>query len=104
LEWVGTPRLGYGDALAILHLQPPQQSALYRELHPQDYDRTRESQVLELLTVLVAQMQALVGNQSGVKPSQLPKAFDDLFAKQRPALDEATVLAEIAAMEARLRG
>jgi hypothetical protein len=73
-------------------------------LHPQDYDRTRESQILELLTVLVAQMQDLVGNQSGVKPHQLPKSFDDLFAKQRPALDEATVLAEIAAMEARLRG
>lgn len=65
---------------------------------PEHYDHTRESQILEILAVLLAQTQLLLGNQSGVKVSKLPESFDDLIQKPKHTtrLSESEILAAIA--------
>lgn len=100
---MGTRRLPWEDARAIVWQQRPEQSAVWRALHPEEFDRTREVQVLEFLSVLVAR-----GNATGaihdVKESQLPHRFEDLFEKPKAQVvaSEAEVLAQMAAIDARL--
>jgi hypothetical protein len=97
LEWMGTPRLPWGDALAIVAMQPPTQSAVFRELHPDEYDMTREVQILEVLAVIMQTANIQRGNPSGAKSSTFPRTFSDLFAKQQkaPKASEEEILAGI---------
>lgn len=87
--------------MAIITEQPPAGSAVWRALHPKDFDRTREAQILELLSVLVQQGNILRGNQTGRRNPKLPEKFEDLFEpdpQQEPeqSVDEERILAEIA--------
>lgn len=93
---MGTDRLPYGDALAILQMQPPDRSALWRELHPDLYDRTAEVVRLEAVAVLVAQLRAL---WSGEK--QMPRTFEDLLPPKpkQVTLTEDEVLAAMRAFD-----
>jgi hypothetical protein len=95
--------LSWGDAAAIIWQQPPHLSAVARALHPEEFDRTREVQVLEFLAVLV-QRGNFLGAMNDVKESQLPHKFEDLFEKPKAqmAASEAEVLAQMAAIDARL--
>jgi hypothetical protein len=104
LEWLGTPRLPWGDAVAIVTMQRPEQSAVYRELHPDDYDRTRITEVLEILAVLTQRGNIARGNPSGAKGSDMPQQFNDLLAKRpkAPRATEEQILAGIAEWQKRL--
>lgn len=93
--------------MAIVTMQPPATSAVYRALHPDDYDRTRQMAEavdrLEILAVLMAQQQALLGNQSGVPASRLPSRFSDLIEDSKPPAPQATeeqILASLAQIDA----
>jgi hypothetical protein len=105
LEWLGSRRLPWVDALAVLTQQPPDTSALQRELNPDSFDRTREAQLLELLAVQVARLTQYAGNASGVKESALPTSFEDLFTKSSAAKakTEAEILAGMAELDAFLK-
>lgn len=97
LEWVGTRRLPWGDAFAILTMQRPEESALWRELHPDDYDQTRVVERLEVLAVLVQRGNLARGNPSGVKSGDMPNRFSDLLSKKQkaPKATEEEILAGI---------
>lgn len=103
LEWVGTRKLPYVDALALLYQQPPHLSAVWRALHPDDFDRTREVQLLEVLAVLV-QRGNILGAMNDVPESKMPKRFEDMFEKpaKRSEVSEAELLAGMAAIDERL--
>lgn len=70
---------------------------MFRALYPNDFDRSRESQALELAAVLVQRLILLSGNQTGVKPADLPSTFEDLFAPT--GMDEQSILDSIAEFE-----
>lgn len=79
LEWLGTDQLPWGDAHAILAMQPPAQSAVYRELRPKDWDRTRQVELLEQLAVILVSGQMKLGNWTKVTAADLPGTYEDLF-------------------------
>lgn len=92
LEWLATPALPWGDAVTIIAMQLPGKSAVYRETHPDDYDRDKKLERLEQLAVILVRGQMLTGNQTEVGDGDLPKSYDDLFEKvtpveQRPVLE-----------------
>jgi len=101
LEWMGTPRLPWGDAYALVAMQPPEHSAVFRELYPENYDLTREVRILEIMAVLLQSANIARGNQSGAKANEFPHTFSDLFPRERkaPAANEEDILAQIAAWE-----
>jgi hypothetical protein len=111
LEWLGTRRLPWGDAFAILSEQIPAQSAVQRALNPEDFDRTREVQALEVLSVLVQHVNLRIGNGLPVfdieppsGPPDLPGTFPELFAEPaKPDETDDEILAGIADFEAFLR-
>lgn len=79
----------WGDALAIITMQPPAGSAVYREIYPDDHDQsgiTRRldelAERVELLTVVEVQTQLRLGVWVD-KPPPMPRKFSDLF--ERPA-------------------
>lgn len=78
-EWIGTELLSWGDALAILTEQPASTSAVYRVLHPDDYDRDKKLDRLEAIAVLIVRGQHLLGKQVEVDDSKLPNTWDDLW-------------------------
>jgi hypothetical protein len=96
LEWIGTDRLPYGDAIAILEMQPPDRSALWRELHPDLYDRTAEVVRLEAVAVLVAQLRAVWRGEQ-----QVPHTFEELLLREpaKVVLSEDEVLAAMRAFD-----
>lgn len=94
LEWVGTHRLPWGDAVTIVTKQPTQQSAVFRDLYPDKYDMTRESQILEIVAVILQSANIARGTQSKAKAADFPKTFEDLFKKEptTPKASEAEIL------------
>lgn len=84
LEDVGTERLWWPDAIAILQQQTPANSALFRELFPDKYNRDLLIDRLETLAVLIVRGQHLLGKQSDVDDSLLPNTWDDLWNKKKP--------------------
>ena len=111
VRWVGTRRLPWGDAFAIISEQNPAGSAAWRKINPDNFDRTREVQALEVLAVLLQHVNLRIGNGLGVFDIQpptsgpdLPETFPDLFA-QPPSPEETDddVLAGIAEFEQFLR-
>lgn len=83
-------------------MQPPATSAVYRQTHPDMYDRTKDTDRLEVVAVLVAQLARLTGNQTGQHIKDMPNRWEDLFPKERTVYDDATLEAEMAAMRAQL--
>ena len=75
-----------------------------RELHPEDFDRTREVQVLELLAVLIQHVSIKLSNPLpvyDVEPPRsepdFPETYPDLFAPPKDAgPSEEEILAGIA--------
>lgn len=104
LEWLATERLPWGDAVTILTMQPPSTSALFREVHPDDYDRSAEVQRLEFLAVLLARHTALQGNHTDVSEAELPKSWDDLFDRPAPVAgdDQPPALMSFAEIDVRM--
>ena len=100
---MGTSRLPWGDAFAIVAMQPPEHSAVLRELYPENYNLTREVRTLEVLAVLLQTANIARGNPAGAKSGEFPKSFSDLFPRERkaPAASEADILAGIAEWERR---
>jgi hypothetical protein len=99
LEWVGTRRLPWGDAFAILTRQRPEGSALWRETHPDEYNRTRLVETLEILAVLVQRGNLARGNPAGAKSADMPRHFSDLLSKSKtPKATEDQILAGMAEM------
>ena len=101
LQWLGTPRLPWGDAIALVAMQPPEQSALFRELYPDQYNLTREVQVLEILAVM---LQTANIQRGGGKTKDFPRTFSDLLEKKQkaPRATEKDILADIKRMQERL--
>lgn len=101
LEWLGTRRLWWGDAVTIMQQQPPTGSAVARALFPDEFDRSREVQVLEVLAVLLRQANIARGNPSEARESAFPSSFEDLFDRPKTVPHtEAEILAAIADMDA----
>ena len=71
----------------ILSEQPAEGSALARALYPKQYDRTRETQVLEVIAVLLAHIRQLTVNPD-VKPADMPSSYEDIFAKVEEAVEQ----------------
>jgi hypothetical protein len=90
--------------VSIIRHQPPAGSAMARELHPEDFDRTREVQVLELLAVLIQHVSIKLSNPLpvyDVEPPRsepdFPETYPDLFAPPKDAgPSEEEILAGIA--------
>lgn len=84
---------------------------MYRALHPDDFDRTRESERLDLLAVLTQRvfiMQVQLGHYVAAAiganfkvPTDMPSSFEDLLDKPQQSTDraEAEILAAMAAFD-----
>ncbi len=84
LEDLPSSRLTWGDAVTILTMQPPDRSALYRELNPDEYDHTKTVERLEQIIVMLARGQMLTGNQTEVLGSDLPNTYADVYQSTAP--------------------
>lgn len=81
IDDLGTTALSWRDLKVILDMQPPGESATFRALYPDEYDRDKTLERLEMLAVILVRSQMLTGKQSEVKESDLPVTWDDLFEK-----------------------
>ena len=103
LSDLGTPALSWSDALVLLTMQPPGTSAMWRELHPAEHDRTPEAARLEILAVQLSNLQTQIRYMHSDKAppeSEWTQRFEQLLATPEETatqLDEAQILAEMQA-------
>ena len=109
LEWLGTERLPWGDAVAILQQQKAADSAVHRALYPDVFDHStataRLTEVvdrLEFLAVLLQRQTLMLGNRTEVTERDLPAQWADLFS-QAVVVDDDELMQQMAAID-RLQG
>jgi hypothetical protein len=90
LDDMGTTRLRWGDAFAILSEQSSSESAVRRALFPKEYHQDqRHVEILgrlEVIAVILAQNQAFLRNPEAPL-NMLPTRWEDLVGVDEPAAD-----------------